>query len=134
MFRIPKEPLPRHRALISIPVVVQDHPASSGVQMTSEFLLALAAEAPACRVIKLEEEPTPRDYPILALDNVITTPHALCWTDECFRRIAEDAFASVVAVARGAAPVNLVNRAVLDNAAFTAALAARRNLLAGGPS
>ena len=44
---------------ISIPVVVQDHPASSGVQMSSEFLLALAAEAPSCRVIKLEEEPTP---------------------------------------------------------------------------
>ncbi len=44
---------------ITIPIVVQDHPASSGVQMTSEFLLALAAEAPQCRVIKLEEEPTP---------------------------------------------------------------------------
>ena len=27
--------------------------------MTVEFLLALAAEAPSCRVIKLEEEPTP---------------------------------------------------------------------------
>ena len=44
---------------VSIPVVVQDHPASSGVQMSTEFLLALAAEAPSCRVIKLEEEPTP---------------------------------------------------------------------------
>ncbi len=44
---------------ISIPVVVQDHPASSGVQMSTDFLLALAAEAPSCRVIKLEEEPTP---------------------------------------------------------------------------
>ena len=44
---------------ISIPIVVQDHPASSGVQMTSDFLLALAAEAPQCRAIKLEEEPTP---------------------------------------------------------------------------
>src|SRR5260221_7752099 len=81
-----------------------------------------------------EQEPTPADNPLLALDNVITTPHSLCWTDECFRRIAEDAFASVVAVAPGVAPVNLVNRAVLDNAAFTAALAARRNLLAGGQS
>jgi 4-hydroxy-tetrahydrodipicolinate synthase len=44
---------------ISIPVVVQDHPASSGVPMTSDFLLSLAAESPQCRVIKLEEEPTP---------------------------------------------------------------------------
>ena len=44
---------------ISIPIVVQDHPASSGVQMSSDFLLALADETPQCRVIKLEEEPTP---------------------------------------------------------------------------
>ncbi len=44
---------------VSLPVVVQDHPASSGVPMSVEFLLALAAEAPQCRVIKLEEEPTP---------------------------------------------------------------------------
>ena len=44
---------------VDIPIVVQDHPASSGVQMSVEFLLALAAEAPSCRVIKLEEEPTP---------------------------------------------------------------------------
>jgi 4-hydroxy-tetrahydrodipicolinate synthase len=46
-------------AAVSLPIVVQDHPASSGVQMTSDFLLALAAEAPQCRTIKLEEEPTP---------------------------------------------------------------------------
>ena len=45
--------------VVDVPVVVQDHPASSGVPMTSDFLLALAAEAPQCRVIKLEEEPTP---------------------------------------------------------------------------
>lgn len=44
---------------VTIPVVVQDHPASSGVPMTSDFLLSLATESPQCRVIKLEEEPTP---------------------------------------------------------------------------
>jgi 4-hydroxy-tetrahydrodipicolinate synthase len=44
---------------VALPIVVQDHPASSGVQMSAEFMLALAAEAPQCRVIKLEEEPTP---------------------------------------------------------------------------
>ena len=49
----------RSPGAIDLPVVVQDHPASSGVQMTSDFLLALADEAPRCRVIKLEEEPTP---------------------------------------------------------------------------
>ena len=44
---------------VDLPIVVQDHPASSGVPMSVEFLLALADEAPACRVVKLEEEPTP---------------------------------------------------------------------------
>ncbi len=44
---------------VDLPIVVQDHPASSGVPMSVEFLLALAAEAPACGVVKLEEEPTP---------------------------------------------------------------------------
>jgi 4-hydroxy-tetrahydrodipicolinate synthase len=44
---------------ISLPIVVQDHPASSGVRMPVELLLALADEAPSCRVVKLEDEPTP---------------------------------------------------------------------------
>jgi len=46
-------------AAIGLPIVVQDHPASSGVRMSVELLLSLADEAPSCRVIKLEDEPTP---------------------------------------------------------------------------
>jgi 4-hydroxy-tetrahydrodipicolinate synthase len=44
---------------IEIPVVVQDHPASSGVHMTVDVLTTIAARAPSCRVIKLEDEPSP---------------------------------------------------------------------------
>ena len=44
---------------ITIPVVVQDHPASSNVWMSSEVLGGLVAASPLCRVIKLEEEPSP---------------------------------------------------------------------------
>ena len=44
---------------IDLPVVVQDHPASSGVWMSVELLLDLAAANPKLRVIKLEDEPTP---------------------------------------------------------------------------
>jgi 4-hydroxy-tetrahydrodipicolinate synthase len=44
---------------IDLPVVVQDHPASSGVWMSVELLLDLAAASPRLRVIKLEDEPTP---------------------------------------------------------------------------
>jgi phosphoglycerate dehydrogenase-like enzyme len=94
---------------------------------------ALAARRIAGAALDVfDQEPTPADNPLLALDNVITTPHSLCWTDECFRRIAEDAFTSVVAVARGMAPVNIVNRAVLDDPGFAAALAARRKIVSGG--
>jgi 4-hydroxy-tetrahydrodipicolinate synthase len=45
-------------AAVDLPIVVQDHPASSGVWMSAEFLLSLTAEVPTCRVIKLEEEPS----------------------------------------------------------------------------
>jgi 4-hydroxy-tetrahydrodipicolinate synthase len=44
---------------VDLPIVVQDHPASSGVWMSVEFLASLAAESTKCRVVKLEEEPSP---------------------------------------------------------------------------
>lgn len=44
---------------VDIPVVVQDHPASTGVTMSVEFIAAIAEEAPHCRFLKLEEEPSP---------------------------------------------------------------------------
>jgi 4-hydroxy-tetrahydrodipicolinate synthase len=44
---------------IDLPIVVQDHPASSGVWMSAEFLASLAGESTKCRVVKLEEEPSP---------------------------------------------------------------------------
>jgi 4-hydroxy-tetrahydrodipicolinate synthase len=54
---------------VPLPIVVQDHPASSGVVMSPDFLLALAAEAPSCRVIKLEDEPTPPKVGRLVADS-----------------------------------------------------------------
>lgn len=44
---------------VSIPVVVQDEPVTTGVVMSPELLVRLAAEVPACRYVKLEEPPTP---------------------------------------------------------------------------
>ena len=44
---------------IELPIVVQDHPASSGVHMGVDLLVDIAGDAPACRVVKLEEEPSP---------------------------------------------------------------------------
>ena len=44
---------------IDLPVVVQDHPASSGVYMSVELLASIAERAPSCGVVKLEDEPSP---------------------------------------------------------------------------
>jgi phosphoglycerate dehydrogenase-like enzyme len=60
-----------------------------------------------------EQEPTPADNPILQLDNVIVSPHALCWTDELFSNIAHTALRAVLAVHAGQPPQFLVNPAAL---------------------
>jgi 4-hydroxy-tetrahydrodipicolinate synthase len=44
---------------VSLPIVVQDHPSSVGVYMSAEWIAALAKEAPMCRWVKLEDEPSP---------------------------------------------------------------------------
>jgi phosphoglycerate dehydrogenase-like enzyme len=60
-------------------------------------------------------EPVENDNPLLAMENVIVTPHALCWTDECFENIAREGFSGLVSLARGVAPKNVVNREVLSH-------------------
>lgn len=59
------------------------------------------------------QEPVDPANPLLSLDNVIVSPHSLCWTDECYCLIAESCFRAVVAVAEGRRPENVVNPAAL---------------------
>lgn len=56
-----------------------------------------------------ELEPLPSDSPLIRLKNTILTPHALCWTDECFEDIATTALTSIVDVMNGRRPKHLVN-------------------------
>ncbi|HTT10353.1 MAG TPA: NAD(P)-dependent oxidoreductase [Burkholderiaceae bacterium] len=56
-----------------------------------------------------EQEPIAPDNPLLKMEQVIVSPHALCWTDECFNAIATDGLTSLVDVARGKRPAYLVN-------------------------
>ncbi len=61
-----------------------------------------------------EQEPVAPDNPLLAMDNVIVTPHALCWTDECFHEIAATGLGSVVEFSLGRRPVHVVNLQALE--------------------
>ncbi|HYI90243.1 MAG TPA: NAD(P)-dependent oxidoreductase, partial [Beijerinckiaceae bacterium] len=65
-----------------------------------------------------EVEPTPADEPILTLENVIVTPHALCFTDECLAGNGAADVRAVLAVKRGEAPPGLLNRDVLSTDAW----------------
>jgi phosphoglycerate dehydrogenase-like enzyme len=62
-----------------------------------------------------EQEPISDDDPLLSLDNVIVTPHSICWTDECFEGNAKSTCESIINVASGQIPTWVVNREVIDS-------------------
>ena len=51
-----------------------------------------------------ETEPLPDAHPLWTMPNVLLTPHALCWTDECFDAIAREGLTCMVDVANGRRP------------------------------
>ncbi|MCH7987776.1 MAG: hydroxyacid dehydrogenase [Planctomycetes bacterium] len=65
-----------------------------------------------------EQEPIDPDDPILKLDNVIVTPHGICWTDEAFSGNGRSACESILDIAAGRIPQHVVNRDVLESARF----------------
>ncbi|MDB5805838.1 MAG: hypothetical protein JWN73_3160 [Betaproteobacteria bacterium] len=62
-----------------------------------------------------EQEPVAADNPLLKMDNVIVTPHSLCWTDECFHNMAFIGLSSMVDALGGKRPAHVVNPAALDH-------------------
>ena len=63
-----------------------------------------------------EQEPVDPANPLLRMDNVIVTPHALCWTDECFHAIASSGLQSVVDFSLGRRPAHVVNPGAWERA------------------
>jgi len=55
-----------------------------------------------------EQEPVATDNPLLTMEQVILTPHALCWTDECFDAIAREGLGCIVDFAQGRTPRSVV--------------------------
>jgi D-3-phosphoglycerate dehydrogenase len=65
-----------------------------------------------------EQEPIDPADPILALDNVALSPHALCWTDEWAYDTGQSAIQNVLTVAAGKNPSYVVNKEVLETPLF----------------
>lgn len=71
-----------------------------------------------------EDEPGDAGNPLFQMENVILTPHALCWTDQCFAGIGADDVAAVLAVSRGELPDGIVNQNILGSQKWRANLKA----------
>ena len=69
-----------------------------------------------------EKEPLDTASPLLQLENVILTSHSVGWTEELFRDMGRICCGGAVAIGRGEAPPNVVNREVLDRPGFRAKL------------
>jgi D-3-phosphoglycerate dehydrogenase len=64
-----------------------------------------------------QEPPDPAD-PIFKLENVVLTPHALCWSDELYARCGRDAVKAVRDTIGGRIPDHLINREIVDQEAW----------------
>ena len=62
-----------------------------------------------------EHEPIETTDPLLELDNVILSPHAVCWTDELFLGNGQAACRSILEVAAGHVPAHVVNRDLVQD-------------------
>ncbi len=75
-----------------------------------------------------EREPIDPDDPILALDNVILSPHNLCLTDEWALLTGRSALGGILDVAAGRLPPHVVNRDVLESPILTEKLGRYREV------
>jgi phosphoglycerate dehydrogenase-like enzyme len=69
-----------------------------------------------------DTEPLPLDDPLLALDNVVLTPHWLASTRQAGRATMAAVIDGILRVARGELPDNILNPDVIDRPGFRAKL------------
>jgi phosphoglycerate dehydrogenase-like enzyme len=126
----PLTPATRHlvnaeRLALMKPSAVLINTARGGVVDQRALTAALASGRIAGAGLDVfEQEPADADDPLFTLDNVVVTPHCLCWTDELYRASGEEAVAAVTAVLAGKIPHRLLNPAVAQDERWLAKLAA----------
>ena len=69
-----------------------------------------------------EQEPVSPDNPLLKMDNVILSPHALTQIDQTFSTMWEIIAEQIATIIHGEVPETLVNREVLDSSEMKAKL------------
>ena len=74
-----------------------------------------------------EKEPPDPHHPLLQLNNVILSPHALAWTEELVRDNGIEACDNILAFFRGQLPDGIVNGEVLERPSFRKKLARHRS-------
>lgn len=74
----------------------------------------------------LERQPPDPDEPIFEVENVVLSPHALAWTDQCLADCFSVSIASVLDVMHGREPKYIVNREILENPDWRGKLASYR--------
>jgi phosphoglycerate dehydrogenase-like enzyme len=65
-----------------------------------------------------EQEPPDPNNPILQLDNVIVSPHALAWTEESAMGIGSGVLDAILDIRQGKVPQYVVNKEVVDSPKF----------------
>ena len=65
-----------------------------------------------------EQEPPAADNPLLSMDNVILSPHALCFTDQCMAGLGQADMDACLALMAGQVPEHLVNPEVTEHPRF----------------
>lgn len=68
----------------------------------------------------LDHEPPAPDHPLLALDNVVATPHTAFYSEASIATLQTQAATQMAAVLRGETPPNIVNPAVLTSPNYRA--------------
>jgi len=98
------------------PMALLVNTARGGIVDTTALIRALQEGRIAGAALDtLEQEPVPRDSPLLSLPNVILNPHASWYSDQSVPELKRKTAETAVAVLRGQRPVSVVNPDVFNS-------------------